>query len=98
MTYTNSVQDNFADKFYTTFIAIRNKTTGKTRLVEANEIVLKPEVTYPKSKNPVLLQEGGEKKTLEEKIEASKHLIKSFGQSKELIVSCMKYMNMNLVE
>jgi len=82
MTYKNVVADNNADKFYTTFVAIRNKETGKTRLIEANEIVLKPDVEYPKSTNPVLLQDGEEKKTLEEKIEASKHLIKSFGQSK----------------
>ena len=82
MTYKNISKDNNADQFYTTFIAIRNKTTGKTRLIEANEIVLKPEVTYPKSTNPVLLQESHENKTLEEKIQASKHLIKSFGQSK----------------
>ena len=37
---------------------------------------------YPKSTNPVLLQDSGEKKSVEEKIEASKYLIKSFGQSK----------------
>ena len=28
---------------------IRNKTTGKTRLIEANEVVLVPEVTHPRS-------------------------------------------------
>ena len=98
---------------------IRNKTTGKTRLIEANEVVLVPEVTHPRSvltrffhtllyplvdkripaqilldtgyvmihcprsTNPVLLQEDNQqKKTLEEKIESSKHLINSFGQSK----------------
>ena len=37
----------------------------------------------PRSTNPVLLQEDNQqKKTLEEKIESSKHLINSFGQSK----------------
>ena len=36
-----------------------------------------------RSTNPVLLQEDNQqKKTLEEKIESSKHLINSFGQSK----------------
>jgi len=82
MTYKNIAADNNPDKFYTTFVAFRNKETGKTRLVEANEIVLKPDVQYPKSTNPVLLQDSGEKKSVEEKIEASKYLIKSFGQSK----------------
>jgi len=83
MTYTSIPMKETRDQFYTTFIAIRNKTTGKTRLVEANEVVLKPEVVYPKSTNPVLLQDSNhENKTLAEKIEASKHLIKSFGQAK----------------
>ena len=83
MTYTSLPIEETRDKFYTTFIAIRNKVTGKTRLVEANEVVLKPEVVYPKSTNPILLQDSAhENKTLAEKIEASKHLIKSFGQAK----------------
>ena len=83
MTYTSIPMEQTRDQFYTTFIAIRNKVTGKTRLVEANEVVLKPEVVYPKSTNPVLLQDSShENKTLAEKIEASKHLIKSFGQAK----------------
>merc|ERR1712179_852130 len=34
------------------------------------------------SKNPLLLQENTEAKTLAEKMEQSKHLIKSFGQAK----------------
>ena len=83
MTYTSLPIEETRDKFYTTFIAIRNKVTGKTRLVEANEVVLKPEVVYPKSTNPILLQDSAhENKSLAEKIEASKHLIKSFGQAK----------------
>ena len=119
MTYKNLALSQTEDPFYTTFVAIRNKTTGKTRLIEANEVVLAPEVTHPRSvltrfvthrfnpwatnesqtdfagyvmtlmihclrsTNPVLLQEDNQqKKTLEEKIESSKHLINSFGQSK----------------
>ena len=116
MTYKSLALSQTEDPFYTTFVAIRNKTTGKTRLIEANEVVLVPEVTHPRSvltifchtpfrripahndfagyvmtvvthcprsTNPVLLQEDNQqKKTLEEKIESSKHLINSFGQSK----------------
>ena len=83
MSYRSIPMEETKDQFYTTFIAIRNKHTGKTRLIEANEVVLKPEVEYPKSTNPVLLGESShENKTLAEKIEASKHLIKSFGQAK----------------
>ena len=72
------------EKYFRTFLAIRNKTTGKTRLVEANETVLAPVIQYPKSTNP-LLNGGPEehvKKNVEEVVEASKHLTKSFGQSK----------------
>ena len=82
MTYKGTVTKDSKDTYYTTFIAIRNKSTGKTRLIEANNVVLKPEVQYPKSTNPILLQDMSKEKTLEEKIEASKHLIKSFGQAK----------------
>ena len=72
------------EKYFRTFVAIRNKTTGKTRLVEANETVLAPVIQYPKSTNP-LLNGGPEehvKRNMEEIVEASKHLTKSFGQSK----------------
>lgn len=77
-----SVQTGRGEKYYKTFLAIRNKKTGKTRLTEVNETVLTPVIEYPKSHNPVLLQEVQEDKTLEEKREASKHLVQSFGQSK----------------
>ena len=77
-----SVQDRRREKYFTTFLAIRNKKTGKTRLTEVNEIVLAPVIEYPKSHNPVLLQEVQENKTLEEKRGDSKHLVQSFGQSK----------------
>ena len=77
-----SVLDSRGQKYYNTFLAIRNKKTGKTRLTEVNEIVLAPVIEYPKSNNPVLLQEVPEEKTLEEKRGASKHLVQSFGQSK----------------
>ena len=49
MTYKNLALSQTEDPFYTTFVAIRNKTTGKTRLIEANEVVLVPEVTHPRS-------------------------------------------------
>lgn len=69
-------------KYFRTFLAIRDKNTGNTRLIEANETVLAPVIQYPKSNNPVLLQESTTTKSVEERMEASKHLIKSFGQSK----------------
>ena len=77
-----SVLDSREQKYYNTFLAIRNKKTGKTRLTEVNEIVLAPVIEYPKSHNPVLLQEVPVDKTLEEKRGDSKHLVQSFGQSK----------------
>ena len=77
-----SVPASLGEKYFTTFLAIRNKTTGKTRLTEVNETVLAPVITYPESHNPVLLQEVQEDKTLEEKRGASKHLVQSFGQAK----------------
>ena len=49
MTYKSLALAQTEDPFYTTFVAIRNKTTGKTRLIEANEVVLVPEVTHPRS-------------------------------------------------
>ena len=77
-----SVQDKRGEKYFTTFLAIRNKKTGKTRLTEVNETVLAPVVEYPQSQNPVLQQEVQATKTLEEKRGDSKHLVQSFGQSK----------------
>ena len=77
-----SVESSRGQQYYTTFLAIRNKITGKTRLTEVNETVLAPVIEYPKSHNPVLLQEVQEDKTLEEKRGASKHLVQSFGQAK----------------
>lgn len=67
---------------YTTYLAIRDKETGQTTLVETNSLVLTPQVTVPLTKNPTLNQEVQEKNTLSQRIEASKHLIKSFGQQK----------------
>ena len=81
MTYTNS-NTSTTNKYYNTFVALRDKTTGKTRLIQANETVLSPKITYPSTKNPLLLQENVEAKTFAEKMEQSKHLIKSFGQKK----------------
>ena len=77
-----SVPSSRGEKYYKTFLAIRNKQTGKTRLIEANETVLAPVIQYPQSSNPVLLQEVHAEKTIEEKMGASKHLVQSFGQSK----------------
>lgn len=54
MTY-QSVERN-KNQVYTTYLAIRDKNTRKTRVVEVNPVVMKPKVTYPTSKNPLLLQ------------------------------------------
>ena len=40
-----------SDRYYTTYLAIRDKTTGKTRLVETRHSLLKPEVGIPVSDN-----------------------------------------------
>ena len=84
MVYSASGQGQ--ESHYVTYLAIRNKETGKTRLVETNSLVLKPVVTPPAARNPTLKQEDGVELTAEEKRnekwEASKHLIKAFGQQK----------------
>ena len=84
MTYTSLPIEETKDKFYTTFIAIRNKITGKTRLVEANEVVLKPEVVYPKSTKSSCRTAAMKTRLLPRRLrhEASKQLIKSFRQAK----------------
>jgi hypothetical protein len=38
-----------SDRYYTTYLAIRDKATGKTRLVETRHSLLKPEVGTPVS-------------------------------------------------
>ena len=81
MTYSSNANSP-TNQYYNTFVALRDKTTGKTRLLQANETILSPRITYPSTKNPLLLQEKVENKTFAEKMEASKHLIKSFGQAK----------------
>jgi len=81
MTYSSTTNAT-TNQYYNTFVALRDKSSGKTRLLQANETVLSPKINYPSTKNPLLLQENVELKTFAEKMEASKHLIKSFGQSK----------------
>eukprot|EP00092_Neocalanus_flemingeri_P002032 GFUD01002169.1.p1 GENE.GFUD01002169.1~~GFUD01002169.1.p1 ORF type:complete len:409 (-),score=108.62 GFUD01002169.1:45-1271(-) len=81
MTYISGTNST-TNQYYNTFVALRDKTTGKTRLLQANETILSPKINYPTTKNPLLLQEKVETKTFAEKMEASKHLIKSFGQAK----------------
>ena len=40
MNYSSS-NTNVPNKYYNTFIALRNKSTGKTRLIQANEISIR---------------------------------------------------------
>ena len=82
MSYAGEVTEASRDPYFTTFLAIRNKTTGKTRLIEANEVVLKPVVNHPKSTNEFLLREKKDEKdmTLAERAEARKNLARSFGR------------------
>jgi len=80
MTYTSVGKEG--PIYHNTFIAIRNKKTGKTRLIEANETVLAASVEAPQTTNPLLLREPEKEQTKEERREAGKHLIKAFGQAK----------------
>jgi len=66
----------------TTYLAVRDRATGKTRLVEASSVSLAPGVAPPPPSNPMLLEKVEEEKTWKERLAASKHLIKSFGQAK----------------
>ena len=79
---TYSATGILSNTYYETFVAVRNKASGKTRLFHSNEMELAPVVNYPQTTNPLLLQEHIEEKTSAEKLAESKSLIKSFGQSK----------------
>jgi len=81
VSYHSQKQENTSGM--TTYLGIRDKVTGKTRLIETNSVVLRADVTYPPTTNPTLLAEGpGKDITYVQRMEASKHLIKSFGQQK----------------
>lgn len=70
-----------------TFLALRSKSTGKTRLVEANTVPVAAMVQPPKSTNLTVLEsverelQGGEIQH-PSGAEARKKLVKSFGQAK----------------
>jgi len=80
MKYKNSGDKQ--DSYYTTYLAIRDKASGKTRLIEAQNMLMKPDVEVPKSTNPVLLRHEPETASAETRLEANKSLIKAFGQKK----------------
>jgi len=66
---------------FTTYLAIRDTATGKTRLVEACPLVLNPQVTAPPSRNPVLLSEKpAAEGTWAENLVQQKALVKKFGR------------------
>jgi len=82
------------DPYFDTYIAIRNKATGKTRLIEALNMSLKPKVTPPQSRNPVLLEAENEAKSAgkstlddkelrEERLNKTKELAQKFGQKSQ---------------
>ncbi|XP_023334245.1 uncharacterized protein LOC111705804 isoform X3 [Eurytemora carolleeae] len=88
--YTNTDDDQ--DSHYTTYLAIRDKSTGKTRLIESLNVMMRPElinmqdrpksVVAPRSTNPLLLKTEVKEVNSEDRIETNKQLIKSFGQRK----------------
>jgi len=80
LTYNSSKEP--VTKYHNTYIAIRNKKTGKARLLEANNVVMVPAVAAPQTTNLLLLQEPDKEQTKEERLESGKHLMKSFGQAK----------------
>jgi len=62
------------------FIAIRNKVTSKTKLVQVSKVVLSPVIEFPKSTNPDLNEdEGSEQKT---KTDLRKEFVHKFGMLK----------------
>lgn len=62
------------------FIAIRNKATSKTKLVQVSKVSLSPVVEFPKSTNPDLREEeNSEKKTYNE---LRKEFVHKFGMLK----------------
>merc|ERR1719319_518066 len=79
---TTSYSGTSSSPHMTTYLAVRDRATGKTRLVEASSVSLAPGVAPPPPSNPMLLEKVEEEKTWKERLAASKHLIKSFGQAK----------------
>lgn len=66
---------------FTTFLAIRDTATGKTRLVESCPLVLNPQVTAPPTRNPVLLSEKpATEATWAGNLVQQKALVKKFGR------------------
>lgn len=62
------------------FIAIRNKLTSKTKLVQVSKVSLSPAIEFPKSTNPDLLDdENSEKKT---NSDLRKEFVHKFGMLK----------------
>merc|ERR1719309_176753 len=70
------------DPFYTTYIAIREKSTGKTRLIETVRACLRPKVDYPNSTNPLLMNDDSTEPSGSDRFSINKQLIKAFGQRK----------------
>lgn len=66
--------------YFTTYLAIRDTATGKTRLVESCPLVLNPQVTAPATRNKVLLSEKPADSTWEDKLVQHKALVKNFGR------------------
>jgi len=67
---------------YSTYLAIRERGSGWTHLVEACPVVLSPQVAAPPTRNPLLLAavEEEQAKDWETKMKESKNLIKNFGR------------------
>jgi len=74
--------DDKQDTYYTTYLAIRDKHTGKSRLIETVNVLMAPKVEAPASTNPLLLKKVAETISSEERFESNKLLIKAFGQRK----------------
>jgi len=70
------------DPYFDHYIAIRDKETGKTRLIEAVHMTLKPKVTPPKSRNPLLMEDEGEEVTPKVRDSRNKRLVTNFGMKK----------------
>merc|ERR1712013_708719 len=67
--------------FFTTYLAVRDKSTGATRLVESCPLVLHPQVSAPATRNKLLLSEKpATDASYAEKMVQQKALIKNFGR------------------
>jgi len=88
LTYETS--EDGKDPYFDHYIAIRDKETGKTRLIEAVHMTLKPKITAPQSRNSLLnvreKEEQDGEDTTNSRNKTNQLLVNNFGMKKSQAV------------